>query len=62
MKNTNVTTTIKGSENLIVKESVKSIYNALADKHAFILLTKVNHNGTEMEIGIKKTTIKMFKS
>lgn len=50
MKNTNVTTTIKGSENLTVKERVESIYNALADKHAFILLTKVNHNQTETKL------------
>lgn len=58
---TTVKTTIKGSENLYVKESVDKIYDALADKHAFIKLTLVSHDNKETKVGIKKTTIKMFK-
>jgi len=58
---TAVKTTIKGSENLQVKESVETIYDSLSDKHAFIKLTLVSHNGTETLIGIKKTSIKLFK-
>lgn len=61
MKNTNVKTSIKQFENLNVKESVKSIYGKLQDKHSFILLTQVGHDGKETPIGIKKTTIKLFK-
>jgi hypothetical protein len=58
---TSVKTTIKGSENIFVKESVDAIYDALADKHAFIKLTLVSHDGKTTKIGIKKTSIKMFK-
>jgi len=58
---TAVKTTIKANENLTVKESVQNIYDALADKHAFIMLTLVSHSGTETKVGIKKTSIKMFK-
>lgn len=58
---TSVKTTIKASENLTVKESVKHIYDSLSDKHAFILLTLLSHDNKETQIGIKKTSIKMFK-
>ena len=58
---TTVKTTIKGKENIFVKESVKDIYERLSDKHSFIMLTSVAHNGDEKELGIKKTTIKMFE-
>lgn len=58
---TAVKTTIKGYENLQVKESVQHIYDELQTKHAFILLTLVAHNGVETPIGIKKTSIKLFK-
>lgn len=58
---TSVKTTIKGSENLTVKESVDSIYESLTDKHPFIRLTLLGHDGTQTPIGIKKTSIKMFK-
>jgi len=58
---TTVKTTIKGSENLYVKESVEEIYEALSDKHAFIKLTLVSHDLKEKKVGIKKTSIKMFK-
>lgn len=58
---TTVKTTIKGNENLYVKESVEKIYDALSDKHAFIKLTLVGHDKKETKIGIKKTSIKMFK-
>lgn len=56
-----VKTTIKGNENLYVKESVDQIYDSLSDKHSFIKLTVVGHDGKEKMIGIKKTSIKMFK-
>jgi len=56
-----VKTTIKGSENLYVKESVETIYQALTDKHSFLLLTAVDHKGAESRIGIKKSSIKLFK-
>jgi len=36
---TNVKTTIKGNENLVVKESVEQIFEMLASKHSFIMLT-----------------------
>lgn len=58
---TAVKTTIKGSENLFVKESVEMIYQQLTDKHSFLLLTSVNHKGEESRIGIKKSSIKLFK-
>lgn len=58
---TSVKTTIKGFENLTVKESVKHIYEELQTKPAFMLLTLVAHNGNETPIGIKKTSIKLFK-
>ncbi len=58
---TNVKTTIKGSENLIVRESVKHIYDELAQKHSFILLTLISHDKKETQVGVKKTCIKMFK-
>lgn len=58
---TTVKTTIKGNENLYVKESVKDIYERLQDKHSFIMLTSVSYDGVETELGIKKTAIKMFK-
>jgi len=58
---TAVKTTIKGYENLTVKESVQHIYDELQTKHAFMLLTSVAHNGNETPIGIKKTSIKLFK-
>lgn len=62
MKNkTTVKTTIKGSENLFVKESVETIYQQLTDKHSFLLLTAINHKEEESRIGIKKSSIKMFK-
>ena len=56
-----VKTTIKGNENLYVKESVENIYNALSDKHSFIKLTLVAYDKKETKIGIKKMSIKMFK-
>jgi len=58
---TNVKTTIKGNENLVVKESVDEIFEMLSSKHAFILLTQVSHNEKIFKLGIKKTAIKMFK-
>lgn len=61
MKKTIVKTTIKGSENLYVKESVEMIYQQLTDKHSFILLTSIDHKGDESRIGIKKSSIKLFK-
>lgn len=56
-----VKTSIKGNENLTVKESVEDIFKALESKHAFIMLTQVTHNDKIFKLGIKKTTIKMFK-
>lgn len=58
---TNVKTTIKGNENLTVKNSVESIFEDLASKHSFIKLNLVSHDGKGTKIGIKKTCIKMFK-
>lgn len=58
---TNVKTTIKGNENLVVKESVEVIFEMLASKHSFIMLTQVSHNEKIYRLGIKKTAIKMFK-
>jgi len=58
---TTVKTTIKGSENLFVTQSADAIYDALADKHSFIKLTLIAHDGKKTHIGIKKTSIKMFK-
>lgn len=58
---TTVKTTIKGSETVTVKESVQQIYDALSDKHAFIMLTLVAYDGKQTKVGIKKTSIKMFK-
>jgi len=58
---TAVKTTIKGYENLTVKESVQHIYEELQTKPSFMLLTLVSHSGSETPIGIKKTSIKLFK-
>jgi len=58
---TAVKTTIKGFENINVKESVQFIYDAFTDKHPCILLTAVGHDGKETPIGIKKTSIKLYK-
>lgn len=44
---TTVRTSIKGKENIYVKESVKQIYEALQDKNAFIILTSISHDGKE---------------
>lgn len=57
-----VKTTIKGYENLYVKQSVNSINETLQDKSKFIILTSVSHSGKETEIGVKKTTIQLFKA
>ena len=58
---TAVKTTIKGFENLQVKESVQHIYDTLQDKHSFMLLTLLSHDLKETSIGVKKTSIKLFK-
>jgi len=58
---TTVKTTIKGSENVYVQESVSDIFALLIDKTAFMLLTNVAHNGTTSQIIIKKSSIKMVK-
>jgi len=57
-----VKTTIKGNENLTVKESVEFIFEELIKKTSFILLTSVTHNGVESKNIIKKSSIKMVKS
>lgn len=53
-----VKTSIKGKENIYVKESVDVIYNRLSDKHSFILLTSISHDGKEKKLGIKKLQLK----
>lgn len=58
---TAVKTTIKSFENLTVRESVQHIYDELQTKHSFMLLTLLSHDGKETPIGIKKTSIKLFK-
>lgn len=56
-----IKTTIKGSENLFVKESVTSIFEELTKKNSFILLTSISHDNKESQIIIKKSSIKMIK-
>lgn len=56
-----IKTTIKGSENLFVKESVTSIFEELTKKNSFILLTAISHDNKESQIIIKKSSIKMIK-
>jgi len=58
---TAVKTTIKGNENLTVKESVQFIFEELSTKHSFILLTIISHDNKETRVWIKKTSIKMFR-
>lgn len=58
---TSVKTTIKGSENLFVKESVDVLFEALINKNSFMLVTIVKHNGTEKRAIIKKSSIKMIE-
>lgn len=58
---TTIKTTIKGSENVYVKETVIAIFEMLQNKTAFMLLTNVAHNGTTSQIIIKKSSIKMVK-
>jgi len=57
-----IKTTIKGNENLTVKESVSAIFEMLQSKNGFMLLTSVSHDNKESEIIIKKSSIKMIKS
>jgi len=59
---TTVKTTIKGNENLLVKETVDYIFTKLIEKTSFILLTSVSHNNMESKVIIKKSSIKMIKS
>ncbi len=56
-----VKTSIKGNENLTVKESADKIFEMLSSKHSFIMLNSIGYDKKESKIGIKKTTIKMFK-
>jgi len=56
-----VKTSIKGNENLTVKESVEQVFEKLIDKNSFIMLTQIDYSGKKYKLGIKKTTIKMFK-
>lgn len=53
-----VKTSIKGSENTTVKESVEYVFDELCKKPSFILLTKV-YNEEETKIIIRKSVIKM---
>jgi len=57
-----IKTTIKGNENLTVKESVSAIFEMLQSKNGFMLLTSVSHDSKESKIIIKKSSIKMIKS
>ena len=57
-----IKTTIKGNENLYVKESVSAIFEMLQSKNGFMLLTSVSHDNKESKIIIKKSSIKMIKS
>jgi len=57
-----IKTTIKGNDNLTVKESVSAIFEMLQSKNGFMLLTSVSHDNKESEIIIKKSSIKMIKS
>jgi len=59
---TTIKTTIKGFENINVKESVDAIYDNLIDKTSFMRITIVEHNGTEKKAILKKSSIKMVKS
>lgn len=56
-----VKTSIKGNENLNVKESVDEIFEMLSSKHSFMILNSIGYSDKIIKIGIKKTTIKMFK-
>lgn len=58
MKKTNVKTSIKGNENIIVKESVQQVYNELLKKPSFIFLTK-RYNEKESMLIIRKSAMKM---
>lgn len=58
---TAVKTTIKGFENLHVSETAGLIYEMLSDKHPFIKLTLLSHDNKKTIVGIKKTSIKLFK-
>ena len=57
-----IKTTIKGNENLTVKESVSAIFEMLQSKNGFMLLTYVSHDSKESKVIIKKSSIKMIKS
>ena len=58
---TTVKTTIKGNENLFVKEDVSTIFDELNKKSNFIMLTSVSHNAIESKVIIRKSSIKMIK-
>jgi len=56
-----VKTTIKGSENITVKESVQVIFEELQKKTSFIMLTAIGFDGKESKAVIRKGSIKMVK-
>jgi len=56
-----VKTSVKGNENLTVKESVDEIFEMLSTKHSFIIINQIGHDGKSIKLGIKKTAIRMFK-
>lgn len=56
-----IKTSIKGNENVTVKETVEKVYEELIKKTSFILLTAISHNDKQSKIVLKKSTIKMLK-
>ena len=55
---TTIKTSIKGKENIYVKESVEHIFDELNKKGNFMFVTTISHNNTEKKAIIKKSLIK----
>lgn len=56
-----IKTSIKGNENIFVKQSVKDVYEVLTDKKSFAFLTKIGNMGSESDLILRKSSIKMVK-
>ena len=56
-----IKTTVKGNENITVKQSVKDVYEILVDKKSFALLTRLNGISGETDLILRKSSIKMVK-
>jgi len=55
---TTIKTSIKGKENIFVKENVDYVFQELNKKGNFMFITTISHAGKEKKAIIKKSLIK----